>query len=119
MQAQVEAEAEARRLAIADDEKEKVEKREKKKLKDTWDGWYQQGGDKHDMKFDVLKIKKKKIKGEGHDEVGQFKINGRVNHDEVEFSKEYVGKHTVEYSGKLEGHTLSGNWSIASFGMQD
>ena len=71
------------------------------------------------MQFDVLKIMKKKIKGEGHDGVGLFEIKGKVKHDEVEFTKQYIGQHAVEYSGKLEGHTVTGYWSIPSMALQD
>ena len=87
----IEGEAEARRLAIAEDEQEKLTRIERKKLKNQWHGWYQQGGQHHDMQFDVLKIMKKKIKGEGHDGVGLFEIKGKVKHDEVEFTKQYIG----------------------------
>ena len=71
-QAMMEAEAEARRVAIDEAEQEKLDRIERKKLKNSWTGWYQHGGTQHEMKFEVLKIKKKKIKGEGHDVTGQF-----------------------------------------------
>jgi outer membrane receptor for ferrienterochelin and colicin len=118
-QAMMEAEAEARRVAIAEADDQKLERLERKKLKNSWTGWYQQGGTQHEMKFEVLKINKKKIRGEGHDENGQFEIKGKISHDEVKFTKQYHGAHAVEYSGKLEGHKLHGYWSIPSLGMQD
>lgn len=69
------------------------------------------------MIFETLKVKKSKIRGHGSDVNGDFEIKGKINHDEVEFTKQYIGKHAVHYSGKLEGHTLSGNWSIPEYGL--
>lgn len=88
-------------------------------MKNQWHGWYAQNGHRTDMIFETLKIKKSKIRGHGSDVNGEFEIKGKVDHDKVEFTKQYIGQHAVEYSGTLEGHTLSGKWSISSFGLED
>ena len=106
MQAKAEQEnEEKRRLAIVQDEENQK--------KNHWKGWYAQDDRRTEMTFESLKIKKTKIRGHGSDINGEFKIEGKVKHDEVEFTKQYIGKHAVHYSGKLKGHTLSGRWSIA------
>ena len=88
-------------------------------MKNQWHGWYAQYGPRTDMIFETLKIKKSKIRGHGSDVNGEFEIKGKVDHDKVEFTKQYIGKHAVEYSGTLEGHTIRGKWSISSFGLED
>lgn len=43
------------------------------------------------MTFETLKVKKSKIRGHGHDAIGEFEIKGKVKHGEVEFTKQYIG----------------------------
>ena len=88
MQAEAEKEAEERRLAI-------VQGEANQKLKNQWHGWYAQYGDQTEMTFDTFKIKKTKIRGHGSDANGEFEIKGKVDHDKVEFTKQYIGKHAV------------------------
>lgn len=62
------------------------------------------------MTFEKFVVKGDKIKGKGTDEVGPFKIKGKVHNDGgVTFKKEYHG-HKVEYDGRLEehGHKIHG-----------
>ena len=56
------------------------------------------------------------IKGKGKDNVGEFTVRGWVNEfGDAQFQKAYVGKHTVMYSGKLNGKSLTGTWSVAGY----
>jgi hypothetical protein len=57
-----------------------------------------------------------KIKGKGRDNVGDFKIKGKVHSDGgADFKKEYKGRHTVEYHGRLDasGTELKGEWNVS------
>ena len=68
-----------------------------------WKGWYEQFGQQHTMVFKSFKAKAgSSLKGKGSDENGEFKVKGKVHSDGgVDFKKEYKGRHTVEYHGKL------------------
>ena len=49
--------------------------------------------------------------GTGSDEVGKFEILGTCDpQGNVIFTKQYIGKHSVAYSGKLIGSNINGNW---------
>ena len=64
--------------------------------------------------FKKFVIKGEKIKGKGTDEVGPFKIKGKLHKDGgVTFKKEYHG-HKVEYDGKLDNNSkkIRGEWSL-------
>jgi hypothetical protein len=52
--------------------------------------------------------------GTGADQVGLFLIAGRYNDATAtaEWLKHYIGRHTVLYSGRLSGTTLSGAWTL-------
>src|SRR5690348_6283620 len=52
--------------------------------------------------------------GEGRDRVGEFLIRGRYELDSGRcwWSKRYVGKHDVSYSGYNEGRGIWGTWEI-------
>ena len=71
------------------------------------------------MIFETLKVKKTKIRGHGTDPNGEFEIKGKIKHGEVEFTKQYIGKHAVQYTGNLDGHTISGHWSIPEYNLKD
>ena len=72
------------------------------------------------MKFDFLQVKKRKIKGHGADDIGDFEIKGEIKHGEVEFEKRYHGKHTVHYKGELhDDKTIVGHWKIPEYGLED
>lgn len=53
------------------------------------------------------------MKGHGTDDVGEFDINGYDKDGVIKFFKKYIDQHTVEYTGKLEGTVISGNWEVA------
>jgi hypothetical protein len=83
-----------------------------------WRGFYVEiGGRQCPMHFQKFKVKGDKVKGKGRDEVGEFKIKGKVhNGGGVTFKKEYKGRgHKVEYDGRLEdnGRKIHGQWSMS------
>ena len=80
-----------------------------------WKGNYSQGGQKSEMKFNNFQFNfGGGIFGSGSDQVGQFNINGScAPNGEVNFKKQYVGKHTVDYKGKFNGTAIDGNWSVS------
>jgi len=80
-----------------------------------WAGHYEQGGSKHDVKFQNMSISGDgHIQGGGHDPVGDFSLNGHINgNNDVEFVKQYKLKHAVSYKGKLdEDGTIKGQWEL-------
>lgn len=79
-----------------------------------WKGYYEQYGVQHPMVFKKFKAKPgKDLKGKGRDEIGEFTIKGKIHADGgVDFKKEYKGRHTVEYHGKLNGFEIQGEWMV-------
>lgn len=85
-----------------------------------WVGHYVQDGAQHEMKLGSLKIKGEKISGRGEDVNGHFLIDGRIApHGELEFQKQYIGKHTVHYKGTLNYLVITGTWAIPDYGIGD
>jgi hypothetical protein len=90
---------------------------DKKKSKGgIWKGHYEQYGVKHEMKFKQFKasLGGGEVKGKGKDEIGEFSIKGKVHSDgAVDFKKEYKGRHTVNYMGRITGkNTIEGDWDV-------
>jgi hypothetical protein len=52
--------------------------------------------------------------GRGYDRVGSFNIDGiyDVGTGECEWTKQYLGKHSVKYRGVNNGHGIWGVWEI-------
>ena len=49
----------------------------------------------------------------GSDDIGEFKIKGRFRDAELQFKKQYIGKHHVVYKGKCEDSgKFFGQWNI-------
>lgn len=68
------------------------------------------------MSFDHFKINKDKIRGDGSDDVGKFRITGSIEHDhKVVFVKKYIGKHSVNYHGHYskEDKSIEGSWEVS------
>ena len=85
-----------------------------------WHGHYSQGGSNHDMKLNSLRFKNGKISGAGEDPNGQFVIDGHIQQNgQLEFTKQYIGKHAVHYKGQRNYKQIVGHWSIPEFGMHD
>ena len=83
---------------------------------EVWEGFYEQGGQKQNMKFN-LSLDQNGVFGAGNDNVGNFVIRGQQQGNQVHFSKAYYGKHTVNYSGQLtkEGNNrvIRGYWNAS------
>ena len=85
-----------------------------------WKGHYSQGGQNHEMLIDSLRFKNGKISGAGEDPNGQFVIDGNIqNNGQLEFTKQYIGKHAVHYKGQRTYKQILGQWSIPEYGMHD
>jgi hypothetical protein len=54
------------------------------------------------------------IHGEGVDDVGAFTIGGLFNGatSEANWTKAYVGRHKVQYSGIYSQRTICGDWTL-------
>ena len=82
-----------------------------------WVGFYQYApADKHRMDLH-LEFAQGRILGEGNDDVGRFRIQGRYDEAEREchWTKTYPGSHDVHYRGFREGKGIWGAWEIGLF----
>ena len=53
-----------------------------------WKGWYEQGGQKSEMRLKKFNVKGNKVQGKGSDQVGEFEIIGFYTTDKhVQFVK--------------------------------
>ena len=85
-----------------------------------WEGTFSQGGQHHPMHFQTLKFRKGQVSGSGEDDNGKFVIDGTIgDHGDIEFKKQYIGKHAVLYKGTRTYHLIKGHWSIPDFGLHD
>jgi len=59
-----------------------------------------------------------KVRGAGRDVVGEFLFNGTISSaGDVIMVKQYIGRHSVNYTGKYDGEGLmQGRWSLGPFG---
>ena len=72
-----------------------------------WAGVYMQDGQETEMIFDHMNIWNNRIQGRGSDEVGDFEINGEFKpNGQVNFVKQYIGQHTVQYEGQYDGRRI-------------
>jgi hypothetical protein len=62
----------------------------------------------------ILTFREGTVTGEGRDRVGKFVVRGRYTTDDGKcwFSKRYIGKHDVHYSGFNEGKGIWGVWEL-------
>jgi hypothetical protein len=58
-----------------------------------------------------------KVRGAGRDVVGDFLFNGTISPDgDVVMVKQYIGRHSVNYTGKYDGEGLmEGRWFLGLF----
>jgi hypothetical protein len=61
-----------------------------------------------------LSFKKGVMTGDGRDRIGQFLIRGKydLSNGRCTWTKRYIGKHDVAYSGYNEGKGIWGMWEI-------
>lgn len=59
-------------------------------------------------------LSNEEIEGYDIDDGGNFMLTGTHNEKQVKITKEYIGKHKIEYEGAFENNnkTLSGKWHI-------
>ena len=55
-----------------------------------------------------------RLTGTGHDRVGPYTVDGNyeLESGRCEWTKQYLGKHAVEYRGVNDGHGIWGVWEI-------
>lgn len=85
----------------------------------SWIAQYEQYGTWHDMKFTQINVDARPgglIKASGTDEVGDFVFEGSFspNNPECRIHKQYVGKHSIYYQGKVNTQTgeINGSWGF-------
>jgi len=82
-----------------------------------WVGFYTYSGHSKKYMMDlVLEFKRGKMTGDGADGIGLFVISGHysVSSGECSWTKQYVGRHAVDYKGYREGKGIWGNWVVSS-----
>jgi hypothetical protein len=81
-----------------------------------WSGYYLYGheGRKHHMRLGLAFTPDGKILGDGVDDIAPFVIDGSFNGatGEANWTKAYVGLHTVYYSGIYSRRSICGNWTL-------
>merc|ERR1711957_99421 len=82
-------------------------------FKIKWKGGFEQFGQENEVEFSNMYMDLNgNIYGDGSDAVGNFTISG-VWGDNVQFTKQYIGAHAVQYSGTTEdGKKVTGRWEI-------
>jgi hypothetical protein len=85
----------------------------------AWTGFYLQRlvPGRHQMELS-LTFRQGILTGQGRDRVGPFVVQGRYDlaDGRCRFTKSYLGKHRVNYSGFNEGKGIWGTWSITEEG---
>ena len=82
-----------------------------------WKGYYMQNGGKNDMDTYFTFNQDGQITGKGKDSIGSYTILGIMKeNDTFEFTKQYVGAHSVTYTGSIkwvdEQPLMEGEWNI-------
>ena len=83
-------------------------------LKIPWEGYLIQEGQQYDMYFENFQINADwSLWGSGADAIGEFTCYGTCdNNGKCEFTKEYIGQHSVYYRGQFNGKRIRGKWHI-------
>jgi hypothetical protein len=78
-----------------------------------WKGFFLQpdSPDRHQMELN-LSFRDGVMRGEGRDRIGEFLVRGRydVADGKCWWTKRYVGRHDISYSGFNEGKGIWGTW---------
>ena len=79
-----------------------------------WIGYYMHLDLEYSMKMN-LRFSNGQVNGSGIDDIGEFEIEGQYSlvSGNLAWLKKYIGKHQVTYSGKMEQHSISGQWQIS------
>ena len=100
------------KLAEINKENEINQKAFDKLYSGKWTGRWFQGNANGEMTLD-LTVVNNKISGNGTDVTGNFTIRGTVDEDDIQFDKQYIGKHLVSYKGSsTNGKKYKGTWDI-------
>jgi len=82
-----------------------------------WSGYYLYGyaGSKHRMSLGLVFSREGKIWGEGIDDIAPFTISGTFDGatNQADWTKSYVGMHSVEYRGFYDQRSICGTWILA------
>lgn len=82
----------------------------------TWQGfWEQPGYGRQPMERFELHFRDRAVSGGGVDVVGRFTVRGECDGrtGRVRLTKQYVGKHRVDYDGQPDGEgCIGGTWRI-------
>ncbi|PYS42939.1 MAG: hypothetical protein DMG14_02385 [Acidobacteria bacterium] len=81
-----------------------------------WSGYYLYGHEpfKHRMRLGLTFTPDGKITGEGIDDIAAFTIDGSFDPaiNEANWTKSYVGMHSVEYRGFHDQRSICGSWIL-------
>ena len=80
-----------------------------------WTGFYNYRGPHGRYRMDIhLTFANGLMTGSGSDAIGPFVFNGSYDpaSGEVSWAKQYLGRHTVDYTGYREGKGIWGTWRI-------
>ncbi len=84
-----------------------------------WTGFYTEPRMRHTFHRQMLDLTfvRGRMTGRGQDDIGIFVISGSYELDtrKVWWTKTYVGRHSVYYSGVQSGRTIQGDWSLEGF----
>jgi len=85
-----------------------------------WTGHYEQFNQFQPMQFQDMQVGLNgQIVGSGSDVVGQFQIQGQVSRQgTVQFVKQYIGQHAVQYNGIVGDSHVKGRWTIPGTSTQ-
>lgn len=91
-----------------------TKKASKSAVKVPWKGYLMQDGEKYDMAFDNFQIDGDwALYGDGADDFGKFEMDGTCDDKgHCEFTKQYIGAHSVYYKGEFNGRRIRGKWNI-------
>jgi hypothetical protein len=82
----------------------------------SWSGYYAygHGGPQHRMNLGLTFSPDGKMWGEGIDDFAPFTIDGifDATTNQANWTKSYVGKHSVEYHGVYDQRSICGSWTL-------
>ena len=82
----------------------------------SWSGYYVYGdaAEKHRMRLRLSFSPNGTISGVGDDDVAPFTIRGIFDRSAncANWTKAYIGMHTIDYRGWYDGRSICGNWVL-------
>ena len=85
-----------------------------KKLTGYYDAPFPFGRTEFSLEIELYSDQDQSFSGIGRDKQGEFKVQGKLSGDKVEFMKNYVdGSHTnIKYEGKMEDDQVTGYYTF-------